>query len=131
MSVFENDTVLYKKNMKNIKYLLFFAAFVMLSSCLNKVNEAADYICECNQGLVNHIEKLEKLKKENDVNSLAEMQPESERIANEAKECYKRMQAEFGSKTMNNKDFEIQVLSVVEEQCPAVFKYRNQILIEE
>ena len=117
--------------MKNIKYLLFFAAFVMLSSCLNKVNEAADYICECNQGLVNHIEKLEKLKKENDVNSLAEMQPESERIANEAKECYKRMQAEFGSKTMNNKDFEIQVLSVVEEQCPAVFKYRNQILIEE
>lgn len=117
--------------MKNVKYILFFIGIVTLVSCQNNVQKAADYVCDCNKDLVAHIAKLEKFKKENDVNSLAEAQTESERIAKEAKECYAKMEEELGENTMNNKDFEVQVLAIVKEQCPDVYKYRNQISTEE
>ncbi|MFK7949057.1 MAG: hypothetical protein AB8G11_15810 [Saprospiraceae bacterium] len=117
--------------MKNIKYILLFIGIVTLSSCQDNTQEAANYICDCNKALVTHLAKLEKFKAENDVNSLAEAQPESERITKEARACYDKMQEEFGSNTMNDKDFEVKVLAIVKEQCPDVYQYRNQISTEE
>lgn len=119
------------KSMKKINYILLLFGIAALVSCQNNTQKAADYVCNCNNALVVHIAKLEQLKKENDVNSLAEAQPESERIAKEAKECYAEMEKELGANVMNNKDFEAQVLAVVKEQCPDVYKYRKQISVEE
>lgn len=118
--------------MKKINYiLLLIIGMAMLSSCQKNVQTAADYICECNQKLVTHLEKLEKFKAENDVNSLAEAQTESQRIRKEADECYKKMKKELGKNAMNNKDFEVQVLAIVKEQCPKVYEYRKQMSTEE
>ena len=117
--------------MKDLKYILLLLGIITLSSCRNNTQKAADYLCDCNQELVTHIKKLEKFKNDNDVNSLAEAGTESDRITKEAKECYKNMEEELGTNLMNNEDFEVQVLAIVKEQCPEVFKYKEQISTEE
>lgn len=113
--------------MKEIKILGFIAVLTLLVACENNVNKAADYVCNCNEALVSHIKKLDDYKKENDVNSLAEAQPESERISKEAKACYEKMKDELGEKILLNEDFQEEVLSKVKEQCPDVYEYRNQL----
>lgn len=113
--------------MKKINAIVYIIAVIIFASCESNVNKAADYVCNCNEELVAHIKKLEAFKKENDVNSLAEAEPESERIANDAKECYKNMKEEFGEKVLFNEKFQNEVLSKVKEQCPDVYQYRNQL----
>ena len=63
--------------------------------------------------MVEYIEKLDKFKAENDVNSVASMEEEGERLKEAAKVCYENMEKELGGKLMNDKDFEVKVKKIL------------------
>lgn len=113
--------------MKYQKIFFFLVLIVSLSSCDDKSELAAELICNCNSDLVEYVEKLDKYKTANDVNSIASMQEEGEILKEDAKKCFENMEKELGGKLMNNKDFEIKVKKLLAENCPKVLKYYNKV----
>jgi hypothetical protein len=109
----------------------FFILTLTISSCKDKSSDAATMICECNIELVAYNQKLAKFKVENDVNSIAEMQPEGDKIVAKAEKCYEAMEEKLGGKLMNNKEFEVKVMSKLEKDCPEVFKAYKKVSIAE
>ncbi|MFT5834502.1 MAG: hypothetical protein ACI97N_002141 [Cognaticolwellia sp.] len=117
--------------MKYQSTLLFFVLILMISSCKDKSSTAASMLCECNNDLVEYNQKLAKLKTENDVNSIAEMQLEGDKLIAAAEKCFQEMETALGGKLMNNKDFEVKVMAKLEKDCPEVFKAYKKVSIEE
>lgn len=117
--------------MKFQTIFFFFVLIISLSSCKDKSSDAAVMICECNTELVTYNQKLAKLKAENDVNSIAEMQPEGDKIIAKAERCYEAMEEKLGGKLMNNKEFEVKVMAKLKKDCPEVFKAYAKVSIEE
>lgn len=117
--------------MKFQTIFLFFVLILTVSSCKDKSNDAALMICECNTELVKYNQKLAKLKAANDVNSIAEMQPEGDSIVIKAEKCYEAMEEKLGGKLMNNKEFEVKVMAKLKKDCPEVFEAYKNVSIEE
>jgi hypothetical protein len=117
--------------MKFQNLLLFFVLILILSSCKDKSIEAASMICDCNSDLVAYNQKLTKLKVENDVNSVVEMQPEGDKLIVAAEKCYKEMETKLGGKLMNNKEFGVKVMAILKEDCLEVFKAYSKVSLEE
>jgi hypothetical protein len=116
--------------MKFQSLLLFFVLILILSSCKDKSSETALMICECNSELVTYNQKLAKLKAENDVNSIAAMQPEGDRVVAKAEKCYEEMETKLGGKLMNNKEFEVKVMAILKKDCPGVFEAYEKVSLD-
>ena len=84
-------------------------------------------ICDCNAGLLEYTAKMKKLQAENDVNSIAEMQPEGDKLIETAEKCLAKMEEELGESSMESKSFEIDVMEVLEKQCPEVYEAYKEV----
>ncbi len=117
--------------MKNQYFVLLFVVLTSLSSCQDKSKLAAEMSCECNSGLVEYLDKMEKFKAENDVNSIALMQKEGDILIKKAEKCLTKMETEIGKKKLDNKDFEVKVMAQLKEQCPKVFEHYKKVSLQE
>jgi spore coat protein CotF len=111
-----------------LSYLLIITiSLLAFTNCQNQSQKAANMICDCNAGLVEYTAKMKLLQAENDVNSIAEMQPEGDKLIAEAEKCLAKMEEELGESSMESKSFEIEVMEVLEKQCPEVYEAYKQV----
>lgn len=107
--------------MKLSYFLIFVVSIFVFANCQNPSQKAADMICDCNAGLVEYTAKMKVLQAANDVNSIAEMQAEGDKLIAKAEECLAKMEAELGESSMESKSFEVEVMEILETQCPEVY----------
>ncbi len=113
--------------MKLSYFLIIALSFFAFTNCQNQSQKAADMICDCNAGLVEFTAKMKVLQAENDVNSIAEMQEEGDKLIADAEDCLAKMEQELGESSMESKSFEIEVMEILENQCPEVYEAYKQV----
>lgn len=107
--------------MKLNYFLIIIISLFAFANCQNASQKAANMICECNAGLVEYTAKMKQLQAENDVNSIAEMQAEGDELITKAEACLVKMEEEIGASSMESKSFEVEVMEILESQCPEVY----------
>jgi spore coat protein CotF len=113
--------------MKVSYFLIILLSLFIFTNCQNPSQKAANMICDCNSGLVEYTAKMKQLQAENDVNSIAEMQPEGDKLIAAAEKCLAKMEEELGAASMESKSFEVDVMEVLEKQCPEVYEAYKQV----
>lgn len=113
--------------MKLNYFLILIISVFAFANCQNASQKAASMICDCNVGLVEYTTKMKALQAENDVNSIAEMQPEGDKLIAAAEKCLANMEAELGEASMESKSFEVDVMEILEKECPEVYEAYKQV----
>jgi hypothetical protein len=113
----------------NIRYGLILMVFALVG-CQNKSREAAEMICNCNSKLVEYTKKMLVLQEANDINGIATLQTEGDRLIKDASKCLKAMERELGESSMESKSFEVEVMAILKEQCPDVYTAYKQVTAE-
>ena len=118
------------KVMKNIFLPIICCFLIGLSSCGTKADQAATALCDCNKPLIEYNEKRKAATDKNDVTALATLMEEREAVVEQAKTCLAEMEKSIGKELMQSKDFEMELLPILEQQCPETleaYKKANNI----
>lgn len=113
--------------MKVSYFLIIMCSLFVFTNCQNASQKAANIICDCNSGLVEYTTKMKRLQAENDVNSIAEMQAEGDKLIAEAEKCLTKMEEELGEASLESKSFEVDVMEILEKQCPEVYEAYKEV----